>query len=54
MRYTEARLSAAAEMMMANLDQETVDFADNFDSSLKEPVVLPTRLPNLLINGAPA
>ena len=52
MRYTEARLSAAAEMMMANLDQETVDFVDNFDSSLKEPVVLPTRLPNLLINGA--
>ena len=52
MRYTEARLSAAAEMMMANLDQETVDFVDNFDASLKEPVVLPTRLPNLLINGA--
>ena len=43
MRYTEARLSAAAEMMMANLDQETVDFVDNFDSSLKEPVVLPDQ-----------
>ena len=52
MRYTEARLSAAAEMMMANLDQDTVDFVDNFDGSLKEPVVLPARLPNLLINGA--
>ena len=52
MRYTEARLSPAAEMMMANLEQDTVDFIDNFDGSLKEPVVLPTRLPNLLINGA--
>ncbi len=52
MRYTEARLSPAAEMMMANLDQETVDFVDNFDGSLTEPVVLPARLPNLLINGA--
>lgn len=52
MRYTEARLSAAAEDMLANLDQETVDFADNFDGSLQEPVVLPARLPNLLVNGA--
>lgn len=52
MRYTEARLSAAAEEMLANLDQETVDFADNFDGSLQEPVVLPARLPNLLLNGS--
>ena len=52
MRYTEARLSAAAEEMLANLDQETVDFVDNFDGSLQEPVVLPARLPNLLVNGA--
>ena len=52
MRYTEGRLSAAAEEMLANLDQETVDFVDNFDGSLQEPVVLPARLPNLLVNGA--
>ena len=52
MRYTEARLSSAAEEMLANLDEETVDFADNFDASLTEPVLLPARLPNLLLNGA--
>ena len=52
MRYTEARLTAAAEEMLVNLDQETVDFIDNFDGSLLEPVVLPARLPNLLVNGA--
>ena len=52
MRYTEAKLSQAAESMLANLDQETVDFADNFDGSLREPVLLPARLPNLLLNGA--
>ena len=52
MRYTEARLSAAAEGMLANLDQETVDFVENFDGTLREPVVLPARLPNLLVNGA--
>ncbi len=51
MRYTEARLTAAAEQMLANLDQDTVDFADNFDGSLREPTVLPARLPNLLLNG---
>ena len=51
MRYTEARLSSIAEEMLANLHEETVDFEENFDGSLKEPVVLPTRLPNLLING---
>ena len=52
LRYTEARLATPAEEMLANLDQETVDFIDNFDGSLREPVVLPARLPNLLINGA--
>ncbi len=52
MRYTEARLSKVAEEMLANLDQETVDFADNFDNTLQEPTVLPARLPNLLVNGA--
>ena len=52
MRYTEAKLSIPAEDMLANLNQETVDFIDNFDGSLREPVVLPARLPNLLINGA--
>ena len=51
-RYTEARLSAAAEEMLANLDQDTVDFIDNYDSNEREPVVLPARLPNLLLNGA--
>ncbi len=52
LRYTEARLAAPAEEMLANLDQDTVDFIDNFDGSLREPTVLPARLPNLLINGA--
>ena len=52
MRYTEARLSQVAEEMLVNLDEETVDFIDNFDGSLREPAVLPARLPNLLINGA--
>ena len=52
MRYTEARLSRVAEEMLANLDQETVDFIDNFDGTLQEPVVLPARLPNLLVNGS--
>lgn len=52
MRYTEARLHAAAEEILADIDKETVDFVDNFDGSLKEPAVLPARLPNLLLNGA--
>lgn len=52
MRYTEARLHAAAEEMLADIEKDTVDFIDNFDGSLKEPVVLPSRLPNLLLNGA--
>ncbi|KAF0109718.1 MAG: DNA gyrase subunit A [Chloroflexi bacterium] len=52
MRYTEARLHATAEEMLADIEKNTVDFADNFDGSLKEPVVLPSKLPNLLLNGA--
>ncbi|MCK5857147.1 MAG: DNA gyrase subunit A [Bacteroidales bacterium] len=52
MRYTEARLRKIAEDMLIDLDKETVDFQLNFDDSLKEPTVLPTRVPNLLINGA--
>jgi DNA gyrase subunit A len=52
MRYTEARLRKIAEDMLVDLDKETVDFQLNFDDSLKEPTVLPTRVPNLLINGA--
>ena len=52
MRYTEGRLSAVAEEMLVNLDQDTVAFIDNFDGTLREPVVLPARLPNLLVNGA--
>jgi DNA gyrase subunit A len=51
-RYTEAKLKAIAEEMLADIDKETVDFVDNFDNSTKEPVVLPTRIPNLLINGS--
>jgi DNA gyrase subunit A len=52
MRYTEARLRKIAEEMLADIDKETVDFQLNFDDSLREPSVLPTRIPNLLINGA--
>jgi DNA gyrase subunit A len=52
MRYTEIRLAKIAHEMLADLDKETVDFAPNYDGSEKEPVVLPTRLPNLLINGS--
>jgi DNA gyrase subunit A len=52
MRYTEARLHAHAEEILADIDKDTVDFTDNFDGSLKEPVVLPARLPNLLLNGS--
>ena len=52
MRYTEARLRAVAEEMLVNIDENTVDFIDNFDGTLREPVVLPSRLPNLMINGA--
>jgi DNA gyrase subunit A len=52
MRYTEARLTEIAQQMLLDIDKETVDFSANFDESLKEPVVLPTRLPNLLVNGS--
>jgi len=52
MRYTEARLSEIAEEMLADIEKETVDWIDNFDGSLKEPLVLPSRLPNLLLAGA--
>jgi len=52
MRYTECRLAPVAEELLRDIDKETVDFVDNFDASLKEPVVLPSRIPSLLINGA--
>ncbi len=52
MRYTEARLARICEEMLRDLDKNTVDFAPNFDDSLQEPVVLPSYLPNLLINGS--
>ncbi len=52
MRYTEARLTKIAGEMLVDIDKETVNFMPNFDNSLKEPVVLPTRLPNLLVNGS--
>ena len=52
MRYTEARLSRIAEEMLRDIDKETVDFQKNFADTLDEPVVLPTRIPNLLVNGA--
>ena len=51
-RYTEARLSLIAEEMLADIDKNTVDFIPNFDGRLKEPVVLPSRFPNLLVNGS--
>lgn len=51
MRYTEARLSKIAEETLADLEKNTVDFVPNFDESLKEPTVLPTRIPQLLVNG---
>lgn len=52
MRYTEARLRKIAEEMLDDLDKETVDFTPNFDDSLLEPSVMPTKIPNLLVNGA--
>lgn len=51
MRYTEARLAPIAQEMLANIEQDTVPFAPNFDDSIQEPRVLPTKLPNLLVNG---
>ena len=52
MRYTEVRMAKAAEEMLEDIDKETVGFVPNFDGTLKEPVVLPAKLPNLLINGS--
>jgi DNA gyrase subunit A len=52
MRYTEARLTAIADELLADIDKQTVDFQPNYDASLQEPKVLPARLPNLLINGS--
>jgi len=52
MRYTEARMSGYAETLLAELDQGTVDWTPNFDGTLKEPALLPARLPNVLLNGA--
>jgi len=51
-RYTEARLAPISEQLLADIDKQTVDFMDNFDGTMKEPTVLPTRIPNLLINGS--
>jgi len=51
MRYTEARLASIAQEMLVDIDKDTVDWGDNFDGSLQEPLVLPARLPNLLLNG---
>ena len=52
MRYTEARLAKIGEEMLRDIDEDTVDFMPNFDNTLEEPTVLPTRFPNLLVNGA--
>ena len=52
MRYTEARLRKVSEEMLSDIDKDTVDFQLNFDDTLREPTVLPTRIPNLLVNGA--
>ena len=52
MRYTECRLTKAAEALMADIDLDTVDFRDNYDGKEREPVVLPARIPNLLVNGS--
>src|ERR687891_364914 len=52
MRYTECRLSPIAAELLADIDKETVDFAPNFDGTEREPLVLPSKIPNLLVNGA--
>jgi DNA gyrase subunit A len=52
MRYTEARMAKIAKFMLQDIEKDTVEWADNFDASLKEPVMLPAKIPNLLINGA--
>src|SRR6185295_1800658 len=51
-RYTECRLTELAEELLADIDRDTVDFVPNFDESTKEPLVLPSKIPNLLINGS--
>ena len=51
MRYTEAKMSKIAEQMLADIDKETIEWRDNYDATKKEPTVLPTRIPNLLMNG---
>ncbi|KAG0911664.1 hypothetical protein G6F31_021501 [Rhizopus arrhizus] len=51
MRYTEIRLAKIAHELLADIDQETVDFGPNYDGSAQEPLLLPSRLPNLLVNG---
>src|SRR5260370_21010367 len=52
MGYTETRLAKIAHEMLADIDKETVDFSPTFDESLQEPTVLPTRIPNLIVNGS--
>ena len=52
MRYTEARMSAITDEMLADIEKETVDFVDNYDGRLRQPTVLPSKLPNLLVNGS--
>ena len=52
MRYTEARLTAIAAELLADIDKDTVDFVDNYDGTQKQPSVLPAKLPNLLVNGS--
>src|SRR5206468_1199370 len=51
-RYTECRLTALAEELLADIERDTVDFVPNFDDSTQEPFVLPSRVPNLLVNGS--
>lgn len=51
MRYTEAKMSKIAEQMLADIDKDTITWRDNYDATKKEPTVLPTRIPNLLMNG---
>ena len=51
MRYTEVKMAKLGELMLADIDKDTVDWRDNYDASTKEPSVLPTRIPNLLLNG---
>src|SRR5690606_10657944 len=52
MRYTEARMADIGQELLTDIEKDTVDFGDNFDGSLQEPLVLPTAIPNLLVNGA--